>query len=118
MDKIIRNILTKIESNGYEAYLIGGYVRDLLVGKTTYDIDITTNATPRELLEISKKLELEYATKYLNQTVEVLIEEQKEAYSIGHTGNYLHIKINKLLPKNTFVKVKITKIDYPYCIAE
>ncbi len=52
MDKIIRNILTKIESNGYEAYLIGGYVRDLLVGKTTYDIDITTNATPRELLEI------------------------------------------------------------------
>lgn len=72
----------------------------------------------RELLEISKKLELEYATKYLNQTVEVLIEEQKEAYSIGHTGNYLHIKINKLLPKNTFVKVKITKIDYPYCIAE
>lgn len=52
MDKIIKNILTKIESNGYEAYLIGGYVRDLLVGKTTYDIDITTNATPRELLEI------------------------------------------------------------------
>ena len=52
MDKIIRNILTKIESNGYEAYLIGGYVRDLLVGKTAYDIDITTNATPRELLEI------------------------------------------------------------------
>ena len=46
VDKIIRNILTKIESNGYEAYLIGGYVRDLLVGKTT------TNATPRELLEI------------------------------------------------------------------
>lgn len=72
----------------------------------------------RELLEISKKLELEYATKYLNQIVEVLIEEQKEAYSIGHTGNYLHVKINKLLPKNTFVKVKITKIDYPYCIAE
>ena len=35
VDKIIRNILTKIESNGYEAYLIGGYVRDLLVGKTT-----------------------------------------------------------------------------------
>jgi tRNA nucleotidyltransferase/poly(A) polymerase len=52
VDKIIRNILTKIESSGYEAYLIGGYVRDLLVGKTTYDIDITTNATPRELLEI------------------------------------------------------------------
>lgn len=52
MDKIIRNILTKIESNGYEAYVIGGYVRDLLVGKRSYDIDITTNATPKELLSI------------------------------------------------------------------
>lgn len=52
MDKIIKNILTKIESNGYEAYVIGGYVRDLLVGKHSYDIDITTNATPKELLTI------------------------------------------------------------------
>lgn len=52
MDKIIKSILAKIESNGYEAYLIGGYVRDLLVGKISFDIDITTNATPRELLEI------------------------------------------------------------------
>lgn len=52
MDKVIKNILIKIESNGYEAYLIGGYVRDLLVGKTSYDIDITTNATPKELLAI------------------------------------------------------------------
>lgn len=52
MDKIIKNILTKIESNGYEAYVIGGYVRDLLVGKKSYDIDITTNATPKDLLTI------------------------------------------------------------------
>ena len=72
----------------------------------------------RELLEISKKLEIEYATKYLNKTVEVLVEETKEDHSIGHTDNYLNIKINKLLPKNTFVQVKITKIEYPYCIAE
>jgi len=52
MNKIIKNILNKIESNGYEAYLIGGYVRDLLLGKESFDIDITTNATPRELLTI------------------------------------------------------------------
>ena len=52
MNKIIKNVLTKIENNGYEAYLIGGYVRDLLVGKSSYDIDICTNATPRELINI------------------------------------------------------------------
>ena len=72
----------------------------------------------RKLLEVSKKLELEYANKYLNQEVEVLIEEVKDGYSIGHTGNYLHVKIKKELKQNTFEKVTITKIEYPYCIAE
>lgn len=52
MNKIIKNILLKIENNGFEAYIIGGYVRDLLVGISSYDIDICTNATPRELLSI------------------------------------------------------------------
>lgn len=52
LNKIIKNILTKIESEGYEAYVVGGYVRDLLAGIFSYDIDICTNATPKELLSI------------------------------------------------------------------
>lgn len=55
MNKIIKNILTKIENKGYEAYVVGGYVRDLLVGISSYDIDICTNATPKELLNIFPK---------------------------------------------------------------
>ena len=72
----------------------------------------------RRLLEVSKELELNYYNKYLEKEVEVLIEETKDGYSLGHTGNYLYVKINKELPHNTFVNVKITKIEYPYCIAE
>lgn len=49
MDKIIKNILKKIESEGYEAYVVGGFVRDYLLGSTSYDVDICTNALPREL---------------------------------------------------------------------
>ena len=52
MNKIIKNILNKIEKEGYEAYVVGGYVRDLLSGIFSYDIDICTNATPKELLAI------------------------------------------------------------------
>jgi len=55
LNKVIKNVLTTIENNGYEAYLIGGYVRDLLVGKSTYDIDICTNATPKDLINIFPK---------------------------------------------------------------
>ncbi len=52
MDKILRNILKSIENEGYEAYIVGGYVRDSLLGKTTYDVDICTNALPKELVSI------------------------------------------------------------------
>lgn len=55
MNKIIKSVLEKLESNGFEAYLIGGYVRDLLVGISSYDIDICTNATPKELISIFPK---------------------------------------------------------------
>ena len=72
----------------------------------------------RKLLEVSKELELNYYNKYLNKEVEVLIEESKDGYSFGHTGNYLYVKINKDLEHNKFVTVKITDIEYPYCIGE
>lgn len=52
VDKLIKKVINKIESNGYEAYIVGGYVRDLLVGKSSFDIDIATNAIPKELLKI------------------------------------------------------------------
>ncbi len=75
-------------------------------------------ARARELLLVSKELELNYFNKYLNKEVEVLIEEYKDGYSYGHTGNYLYVKINKELEHNTFVKVTITEIEYPYCLAK
>lgn len=52
MDKIIKNILKKIENEGYEAYIIGGYVRDTLLNKISYDVDICTNALPKDLQSI------------------------------------------------------------------
>ncbi|MDE5539040.1 MAG: CCA tRNA nucleotidyltransferase, partial [Bacilli bacterium] len=52
MSKLIKKVLNSIEKEGYEAYLIGGYVRDLLLGTFSSDIDICTNATPDVLHKI------------------------------------------------------------------
>ena len=49
MDKIIKKIMEKIENNGYEAYIVGGYVRDALRGINSFDVDICTNALPKEI---------------------------------------------------------------------
>jgi threonylcarbamoyladenosine tRNA methylthiotransferase MtaB len=72
----------------------------------------------RELLELSRELEIKYMEKFIGKEMEVLIEEVKDNYSLGHTTNYLHVKVNGILPHNEFVTVKIKEIDYPYVIGE
>ena len=72
----------------------------------------------RKLIEISKELEMNYMQKFIDKEVEVLIEEYKDGYSYGHTGNFLYVKIKKELPHNEMVTVKIKDINYPYCIGE
>ena len=49
------NILEKFNEAGYEAYLVGGCVRDYLLNDDFSDIDITTNALPDEVKQIFKK---------------------------------------------------------------
>ena len=42
----------EINSHGYKAYIVGGFVRDHILGIESHDIDINTNATPKEIKEI------------------------------------------------------------------
>ena len=48
----IIKVLEKIEENGFEAYIVGGYVRDYLLGIESNDIDVCTNARVKDLMEI------------------------------------------------------------------
>lgn len=42
-------VLYRLSNAGYEAYLVGGCVRDILLGKHPKDFDVTTNATPEQI---------------------------------------------------------------------
>ena len=61
----------------------------------------------RKLLDVSRELEKEYANKFIGETLEVLFEEVKDGVSIGHTSNYLKVKVKGSIPSNTFKNVKI-----------
>ncbi|MCK5459496.1 HD domain-containing protein [Candidatus Parcubacteria bacterium] len=50
--KYIEITIKKLEKTGFEAYIVGGCVRDLLLCKKPKDWDITTNAKPEEILKI------------------------------------------------------------------
>lgn len=49
------DILKIFNQNGYEAYFVGGCVRDYLLGEDFSDIDITTNALPDEVKKVFRK---------------------------------------------------------------
>ena len=48
----VRDIMAKFAKADFEIYVVGGAVRDILMGKTATDWDFTTNATPKQILEI------------------------------------------------------------------
>lgn len=50
-----RPVLQKIEAAGYEAYFVGGCVRDTILGDSIHDIDIATSAYPSEIKAIFKR---------------------------------------------------------------
>ena len=48
-------VLKKINEAGYEAYFVGGSVRDLLLKRHIHDVDIATSAYPAEIKQIFEK---------------------------------------------------------------
>ena len=55
MNEIIIKVLKMLEDNGYKAYVVGGYPRDLYMGKESTDYDICTSAKPKEIKNVFKE---------------------------------------------------------------
>lgn len=71
------------------------------------------------LLNLSKKLEINYMEKFINKEVSFIPESYENGYLIGHTGNYLLIKTKGSIDNLKKEKVVTIKtVDYPYCICE
>lgn len=47
-----RQVVEKLQSAGYEAYFVGGFVRDWLLGIEHYDVDVATSAHPDEVIKL------------------------------------------------------------------
>lgn len=71
------------------------------------------------LMNLSEELEKKYMNKFVNKEVIFIPEIRKDDYLIGHTGNYLQVKIKSnedLIGKD--VKVLLKEVNYPYIIGE
>ncbi len=65
-----------LESNGFEAYAVGGSVRDSLLGKTPYDWDICTSCKPQGLIKIFSGYKI-IETGLKHGTLTVIIDNMK-----------------------------------------
>ncbi len=73
----VKYIIDKLISNGYEAYAVGGCVRDSILNRKPDDWDITTQAKPEEVIKLFDKVVL---TGIKHGTVTVMIN--KEGYEV------------------------------------
>ena len=71
--KNVLYIIDKLEENGFEAFIVGGCVRDFILGFTPKDFDITTNALPKDIKNIFSHT---VDTGIKHGTVTVIIEKQ------------------------------------------
>ncbi len=71
-------VIDRLHECGYDAYAVGGCVRDLLIGMTPSDVDITTSAKPKEIIEAFSQTEaaLTIPTGIAHGTVTVIYSGQ------------------------------------------
>lgn len=93
-------ILKILNKNKFEAYIIGGYPRDLYLGNKSTDIDICTNAKYKDLKKLFKEIKDNkygsYKLKYKNQEYEITTYRKESKY------------LNNRFPKIKYTK-KLTK---------
>lgn len=69
----VEYIIKKLNSCGFEAFVVGGCVRDIIIGRAPKDWDITTNAFPDDIKNIFEKT---YDTGIKHGTVSVAIDNE------------------------------------------
>lgn len=84
----VKNVLNRVKDNNFEAYIVGGCVRDLLIGREPSDYDITTSAKPDEIEEIFKDYKTIQVGKEFGTIVVVQPENNIEVTTFRTEGEY------------------------------
>jgi len=80
--KELKQVMEDYIASGFEIFLVGGGVRNILMQKVPKNCDLTTNATPEQSLEVLKKHDPFYNNDFGTVSYEVEIGGQKELYEI------------------------------------
>ena len=71
----VEYVLSKLKENGYQAYVVGGAVRDFLMGKTPHDYDLTSDALPSQISVVFKDFYQEHSGEK-HGTIRVIVDHK------------------------------------------
>ena len=84
------SVIRTLRDHGHEAYLVGGCVRDLLLGREPADYDVSTDATPREVMRIFP-----------------------ETYAVGAQFGVVLVPVDGLTAKDLEAQAKLDPVETP-----
>lgn len=71
----VEYVLSRLKENGYQAYVVGGAVRDFLMGKTPHDYDLTSDALPSQISVVFKDFYQEHSGEK-HGTIRVIVDHK------------------------------------------
>jgi len=78
----LKEVMREFTESGFEIYLVGGGVRYILMGKAPENCDLTTNATPEQMMEILKKRDPFYNNDFGTVSININVADREELYEI------------------------------------
>jgi len=98
-------VLYRLKKAGYESYLVGGGVRDLLLGRQPKDFDIATNATPEEIHQLFRNCRLigrRFRLAHVHFRGEIIEVATFRGSTNGEDDDQRHIEEGRILRDNVF----------------
>src|SRR5690606_8181195 len=87
--KYVEIIIDRLEEKGFNAYIVGGSVRDILIGREPSDFDVTTDALPEEIEEVFSDCKTLETGKQFGTVVVVHDEGVVEVTTFRADGEYI-----------------------------
>lgn len=108
-DPVVK-VLRRLKQHGFQAYLVGGCVRDMFLGKEPKDYDVATSARPED---VQKSFQRTIPTGIQHGTVTVVSEgEQVEVTTFRSEGAYLDGRRPSSVSFETRIEVDLSRRDF------
>ncbi|MDD2534531.1 MAG: hypothetical protein PHC86_07520 [Eubacteriales bacterium] len=106
----VYDVIDRLDAAGYQAWLVGGCVRDLALGRTPYDFDIATSARPEQVMGI---FEQTIATGLSHGTVTVIIDHHPiEVTTFRSEGHYTDSRRPDFVAFETDLYLDLSRRDF------